>query len=421
MIKKINDKIKLNDFFDIFIIAEMSAVLLACLTQSFFDALTPLLHACMYGMLFIYFVFRMYRMILIKQRLDIEFYMLVVFVCISTITMLLDHYSVKGTVVPNFGYLSPHVFTVSTLVLMYIALNSKVSLKTFKTVVLAVCAVSFVYVIFYLFFPKDAYYHFNRISPYLTLGMSNPNKTAVMLFLFFIVMLLGLFVTDNSVFKLIYCITAVMLSVMLYKTLSRTTLLAMLFFVFMMMWLMLKKKYKFSNLIWVGVVFIPILFSALYMLVVNSELFNEFFSFMISDGKGLQSRSKVWGETFAYIKDSPFIGAYYDVNNNLMLTNTHNTHLHIIASYGVIAYVPFILINCLTFVKVNKICSNKLASGAMIAVAGVLVIGIAESTIFSGSTGLFMFLGLFIALIPAMSELSDENNYVLRFLKKYKR
>lgn len=214
---------------------------------------------------------------------------------------------------------------------------------------------------------------------------------------------------------------AVILFVLTYKTKSRTVLIAVMFFAAMIIWLLIKKKPRFKSILWIAVAFIPILFSTLYMMVVNTDVFNKLFSFIISDGKGLSSRYEVWRLTIEIIKNNPITGSYFDVNNTLMLTNTHNTHFHIIASYGVIAYLPFAFINCFTFTKANRICSNKLSTCAMIATASILLIGMAESLIFSGSTGLFMFLGLFMVMAHSLSELPEWTDLRTKFNKKNKK
>lgn len=417
---KLNTAIKKHDYFDIFIFTEIMLVLLACLTQSFADIFTSFLHAAMYLILLVYFLFRMYRMILTKQKLDIEFYTLVAFGVIALVAVFINNYSVRGSIVPSLSSLSSFVFTASTLLVMYIASNSKVSLKIIKYIIFSVSIVLLIYCIMYLFFHDAAFYLKSYVSNSLTFGLTNPNKTAIMLFLFFITMFIGILITHNLAIRLIYALFSAILLFFIYKTRSRTTLIAVAFFAFMLILIMIKRKPKFSNIFWICVVFIPILFVSAYMLLVDTDLFNKMFSFMVSAGKGLESRKLVWQETIEYIKKSPFIGDSYAVNNTLMLTNTHNTHLHIIASYGIISYIPFIFMNCFTFIKANKGNFNRMKSCAMLAVASVLVIGMAESAIFSGSTGLFMFIGLFIAMIPTMGELPEWNEYEERRLKKHK-
>lgn len=423
MLKLINTKIKKNDLFDIFITTEIAAVLLMCITQSIgnLKPVTSVIHTFVYAVLFLYFIFRMYRMILLKEKPDAELYALFAFAVIAFVAVFINNYSVCGSIIPNFDALSPFILTLSTLMLMYIASNSKLSLRTLKSIIFAVGIVSLIYCAMYLFFHDAAFYFNGEVSNYLTLGIMNPNRTAIMLFLFFITLFAGVLITRNSAVRLIYVLISMILLFFIYKTRSRTILITVAFFVFMFAFAMLKRKPKISNIVWVIAAFIPVLFLSVYMLIVDNAVFNKAFSFMVSVGKGLQSRKLVWQETLEYVKNSPLLGDCYAISNNLVsATNTHNTHLHVIASYGLIAYIPFVFINCYTFIKVNKGVCNNIKSCAMIAVASVLVSGIAENTIFAASTGLFVFIGLFIAMIPTVAALPEWNNYEKRRIKKNK-
>lgn len=419
---KLNTKIKKNDFFDIFITLEIIEVLLTCITQSVgnLEIVTSIIHAFIYGELFIYFILRLYRMFLIKKKPDIELYALIAFAVIAFVAVFINHYSARDSIVWSFGSVRPFVLTVSTLLLMYIASNSKTSLKTLKNIIFAVGVVSLVYCVMYVFFHDSAFYWKDNVSNYLTFGIVNPNRTAIMLFLFFVTLFVGVLITRNFVIRLIYALLSLVMLFFVYKTRSRTMLITVAFFVCMFVFAMLKRKPKISNIVWIIVAFIPILFLSAYMLIVDNDVFNDVFSFMVSVGKGLQSRKLVWQETLEYIKNSPLLGDCYAVNNNLVsATNTHNTHLHVIASYGLISYIPFIFINCYTFIKINKGVCNRAKLCSMIAVASVLTSGIAENTIFSASTGLFIFIGVFIAMIPTMEELPQWNNYEKRRIKKH--
>lgn len=417
---KLNNVIKQHDYFDVFIFTEIILVLLACLTQSFVDIFTSFLHAAMYLILLVYFLFRMYRMILTKQKPDIEFYALIVFGVIALVALIISNYSVNGSLIPSFHFLRSFVFNISVLMLMYIASNSKVSLKIVKYIVFAVGIVTVIYCLMYILMHDKAFYFGGFVSKYLTLGLVNPNKTSIMLCLFLLTMVQGIFITHNRIFKTIYAVLAAILLFLIYKTHSRNIYIAVCFFTCAIIWLIFKKKPKVSNVIWIAVCFIPILFSIVYLIIVDSEIFNKIFSFLVSDGKGLQSREAVWRDAVEWIKKGPLIGWYYETTTNYISPAPHNAHLFIMCAYGIPAYVSFIFINCFTFIKANKENFNRMQSCAMLAVASVLVIGMAESAIFSGSTGLFMFIGLFIAMIPTMGELPEWNKYEERRLQKHK-
>lgn len=417
---KLNTAIKKHDYFDIFIFTEIMLVLLACLTQSFADIFTSFLHAAMYLILLVYFLFRMYRMILTKQKLDIEFYALVAFGVIALVALIISNYSVNGSIIPSFHFLRSFIFNISVLMLMYIASNSKVSLKIIKYIVFAVGIVTLIYCLMYILMHDKAFYFNGFVSKYLTLGLVNPNKTSIMLCLFLLTMVHGIFITHNRIFKIIYAVITAILLFLIYKTYSRNIYIAVCFFTCAMLWLMFKRKPKVSNVIWVIVCFIPILFSIFYLIIVDNEIFNKIFSFLVSEGKGLQSREAVWRDAIEWIKSGPLFGWYSETTADYISPAPHNVHLYVMCAYGIPAYIPFIFMHIFTFIKVNKNKFNRMKSCSMFAVACVVVIGIAESTIFSSLTGLFMFIGLFIAMIPTMGELPEWNEYEERRLKKHK-
>lgn len=412
---KINEKIKQCDFFDSFILTEMLTVVLICLAQLFrLGTAVSLLHDLTYAVLFVYFIFRMYRMVLLRQKPDIEFYMLIVFALISFAALMISNYSTKNSIIPDFSFLRVFIFTNSTLLSMYLASNSKVSVKIFKYIVFAVSIVILIFCASYLFIKEYAFYFNGEVSRYLTFGFSNPNLTGFVLCMFFVTMIFGIFITHNRIFKTIYSVFAAVLVFFIYKTLSRNACIVMCFFVFAVAFVLVSKKIKIPNFIWICVCLIPIIFSTVYLSIIESDTLGKIFSFLVSEGKNLDSRENVWLNTIEWIKTSPIFGSYYETTVSLLSPRPHNSHLYIMSAYGLISYIPFVFINCFTFVKANRGECNRLKLCAMIAVASSLMFGMAENTVFSGSAGMFMFITLFIALIPAMKEAPELKGYRLK-------
>lgn len=83
----------------------------------------------------------------------------------------------------------------------------------------------------------------------------------------------------------------------------------------------------------------PLIFVVVYMQIINAQTLTKIFSFMIGEGKALDSRFFIWGNAIDELMSSPIMGAYYQISNGTGMSQLHNTHIDILVSYGVLTFI----------------------------------------------------------------------------------
>lgn len=234
----------------------------------------------------------------------------------------------------------------------------------------------------------------------LTLGFPNPNFTAAWLMhLIFYMLIFGAYFNQKKTWLLSILMCGGLI-VLLLDTLNRSTLIALAFFFVLAIIGLFRKKYTFKSGFIFLVTLMPLLIPLLYELIAG-DTFSRIFAFMVSEGKKLNSREAVWGFAMDTVMKSPIIGDCLSVLN-YKYSQMHNTHLDIMASYGLVTAVIFMfslnkqlrqaMFNCTDYCKYLACC----------AVFAVIVFGTFEATIYSGSTGLSYLTGglLLLAHMP---------------------
>ena len=146
--------------------------------------------------------------------------------------------------------------------------------------------------------------------------------------------------------------------------------------------------------------------------MIENSTFVKLFGFMISDGKDISSRQRVWKEALDYINKNPIIGSYYEVwCESGGEYNMHNTLLGILAAYGGAVFVVFCVYMYEVFRKFNALCKGKIQRIALWTFGMALLTGLGESFLFSGSSGLFVLCGGLLTIVKACPEVKLWNEY----------
>lgn len=233
----------------------------------------------------------------------------------------------------------------------------------------------------------------------LTLGFSNPNFTGMWLMHFFIFSFLCMIdKTENKVLRLI---SAIMLPVIIYLitlTQARSCLLGVAAFIMFSILLGLNISSTLKKVAIVFALIFPLVFAYAYQFLLSSDWFVSSFDFIVSEGKGLDSRLEVWLPAIEAIKESPIWGDYSGISDGRGMSQLHNIHLDVFASYGVIVGVCFLLLlNSKTFYTFHKAQSiyQRCALSGWIA---VFVAGTFEAAVVSGAMGMNILTAFLLAL-----------------------
>ncbi len=258
---------------------------------------------------------------------------------------------------------------------------------------------------------NDVFYITNTGVKYLSFNFYNPNCAAIFLFCIAITGIMNFFFSVKPSIVKQACFIG-LFSILISQTLSRTTLIA--FIAFLVIYILFKRKEryflprgKFFDLI---ISMFPLLFSMVYIALIDSLSSDGVFAFLISEGKGLDSRQMVWEYAFDLFMESPILGSYNHLLYSSVFSQMHNSHLNVLVSYGgvvfalVIAFLYFVLKE---LCERSKVVRSELSVWAFIM---CLLLGSGESILFSGGLSFYLFVGQFLLL----SNVSTKNGGELR-------
>jgi len=238
--------------------------------------------------------------------------------------------------------------------------------------------------------------YFTRGNPgylgrYLTFHFSNPNAAAMFLLHSLLYCTIAVYFFKNWLLRLPLLGLTLVLGYFIHLTEARSCYIALAFFAgLVFLNIGLKKNVNISPLFSLLVVLLPLLFALVYMAVVDSGLLEKWFSFLIGEGKKLDSRAAIWTRAINAMKGNPLFGDYYGISGGRGMSQLHNTHLDTLASYGVVPFVMFILLLYKGVARVLPFTTTTLSRMALFAFFAVIVQGTFEAALVSGGTGLYI-------------------------------
>lgn len=302
----------------------------------------------------------------------------------------------------SFNYFKKYIMYCAAII--YISLCSKICLNTqtrkfFKilTIILS-CSVIF------LFFIKgdELYIYKGRKTDYLVFNFGNPNTAGIYLTAMALTVLSVTSYINGAIKKAIVIVIGLFLCYLVTLTKCRNAEIVIMMFFIVKLFYGFKnhfaKRRIFPRWIIICVVFAPILFAVIYMSLIDNETVVEALKFLSSEGKGVDSREKIWRAAFAFFDNSPIFGAYSEISGGGGRSQMHNSHVDVLASYGILPfflmlfYLSEILLHVNSEIKLSKQITFFIAFICMI------LIGCCEAVLFSGGI-LYIFAGCFLANI----------------------
>ena len=298
-------------------------------------------------------------------------------------------------------------------VFLYFSVCLKIKLKksTVKTLFIMNFVVSVCCLLAYILRYSNAFYVTNIGVRYLTFDFYNPNSLALFLA---VITLIGMlyFSLYKVKFGLLIEIAFVAVFVFLItKTLSRTSILVILFFIVISI-IFARRRYYYlpkSSLFKIGVAVFPIIFAGVYMLFVDFLSQSGFLSFLVSEGKGIDSREYVWNYAFDLFGQSPLIGSYGKITTTSEFSQMHNSHINILVAYGV---VVFVLVMVFLYIVLKDVISKSHGTKSALSVWAFIVclmLGAGEAILFSGGLSFYLLVGLFLLISNSQVEKEGES------------
>lgn len=314
---------------------------------------------------------------------------LLVLICLILFSVLMNR-MLNGDGLGNFNYYKKLIMFISSILLYYYVTGMTISQRLAKRLKMAMLVNATLLPISYYMVGNTG-----TLAHLITINYTNPNFTGMWLLLS-IASLIYLFFSYKSILFKVICLFFGIINVnLLLMNNTRSCILGLIFIVFMLCIGYLLKKNNLNSFTTLCIILMPLLFAFIYLQLVDNLDFISQFDFMTSEGKTLTSRSGIWKYVTELIKNHPLIGDYWGLSGGTGQSQSHNTALDILASYGFFVYFLYVLIlyKCTRFVTNNKSWTGFVA---IISFFGIHISGCFEAALVSGSMGLSIAVGMLL-------------------------
>lgn len=328
-----------------------------------------------------------------KRKINILTAFIIILTIINVfLNLILNNYII------NFNILKKMIIFVCTIIYFNTLIKVKIDKNKMKKHIKIINNILIVFLIFMYIFNYNKMFILNNItSDYLCFNFDNPNITAIFLLTLTIFEISFLVDEKKKKIKCVFLVAILFLVYFIIKTQSRNCLIILLLYVILLLYKTKINGNKFSNKIVLLISVWPYIFSKLYLKLIYNDTVQKKLSFLVSKGKGLDSRYYIWNYAFESFYNSPIIGAY-----NKIITNSyaqmHNTHVDILSSYGILVFILFIIF---IIYIIKKLDSDKKDSNSKIYLLGFIAIilyGMGETALIGGTLGLYIYIGNLILL-----------------------
>jgi|GEM_PF-878999 len=298
---------------------------------------------------------------------------------------------------PSFAYYKKYIMFCCTI--LFFSAAAKIERKDKFALFLEYLYIGIGIFLMFMYITQNKKMHIlnGLYTNYLTFRFTNPNLTALFLSCMIMFLITMFFDEKNKARKVVLLIAAIVEMVFLCQTLSRNSLLAVAIFLCLsIIFVITKKQLRLKKWFLALSAVAPLIFVVVYMQIINAQTLTKIFSFMIGEGKGLDSRAFIWGNAIDELMSSPIMGAYYQISNGTGMSQLHNTHIDILVSYGVLT---FILVCIFLYKLMESVLSNDdcgMNTMMLIGFICVLFLGMGEAAVFSGGMGIYLFAGVFL-------------------------
>lgn len=251
-------------------------------------------------------------------------------------------------------------------------------------------------IVIYILNPRELYVYTNFGVAYLYFNFDNPNFAAM--YFLTLTMLHFIQVTKKGSWFIrgIHLLLACAMTFFCFETRSRNVQIIIV--LFLVVWafttfrknlqLRMTRAASFAVAIW------PLVFCFAYMVLVNLPTIGDLFSFLVEEGKNLDSRSAIWSKGLQTVAEAPLFGKY----NIAMQRQFHNSHLDVWGSYGIVTLIYVVYFLYKTIYNGGKCYLQKQNYLCMIGFCCCIIMGMAEAALFAGSQALFIFVGAFLLM-----------------------
>lgn len=319
-------------------------------------------------------------------------------IALAAVNVLLDLVFSEGSL--SFAYIKKLIMFSMSLLFFQTANRMRINWELSRFIDRVVDFLTIFLIVMYFLEFTSMHTINGRMTPYLTFRFSNPNTTGLFLTCLYMLEMYRLFAKERWITKTRHILMALFLGWFVFETQSRNCLLVLLLFTAACFWLEFRSRRSLHiTKTWASLIaWSPLLFAGVYMIFVYTPWIQNLFSFVVDEGKGLDSRVRIWTGAIQSIMASPVIGSYNDASGGTGTFQMHNTHLDIAGSYG----VPVLILVCTLLTAYlyqrGKYYEDKETFSYILAFACTIMLGLGEAALFSGGLGIYIYAGIFLLM-----------------------
>lgn len=291
----------------------------------------------------------------------------------------------------GFDYYKKVIMFGCFLFLLYLSSIYSLNRQQVKWLVLINFAISLFYIRFY-----NTAYRMTDEGIMLTLGFVNPNQTGMFILNSILYCSIPIAAYKDVRVKWYYLVpfvwVAFTIAPYLYLTESRACIAAYAVFILLVLLDYIMPRFRItSKALCLFLAIFPLLFAVFY--IVEFSLFeNADLSMGFGEqGKHSGTRLKMWNFAFNQFLDNPILGNYFGISNGTGSSQMHNTHVDVLASYGIVPFALFISVLYKVFKKfVDKQQVHRFNRVAFYAFIACLISGTFEASLVAGGMGLYI-------------------------------
>lgn len=304
----------------------------------------------------------------------------------------------------DFNYFKKCIMFICTVIWLICCSKAKINGRT----LMLILAINIAINVFYLLFFKSGFAIFES-EVLLTLNFNNPNQTGMFLLnsiLYLAIAALGSYgirrgFSGKLLFIATLAITIPLITSifgMLTLTGSRASFLSIAMFgSLLIMSIFIPARKIFNKYVCFALCILPFVFVFIYLIYVSTLTIDVSFG-MEESGKTSGTRIHVWKPIIDEIFHYLLFGDYYGISEGTGMSQLHNTHLDVFASYGIIPLIIYCRVLYKIILKSSRNISSYIQALGLFAFVSNIPSWTFEASFVAGSGGLFLLTSGFLLI-----------------------
>lgn len=346
---------------------------------------TSFISSTLISISFVYVFFMFIRQLAYK-KINQEYLRLL---CFSFVFVF---FNVTLSGVGGFDYYKKAIMYSATITWMICCVNYRLSKKTVSVILFINLFINLLYLLFY-----QQGFSVYEGQVLLTLNFANPNQTGM--FILNSLLYTGIMITAGNdlvekkihYFIMLAILIPIFLKVaqLLVLTGCRSSYMSLALFAFLVIVdYLFRGKIKIKKWMALSISIVPFVFVFIY-LAYASNLSADVAMGVEDAGKSSTTRIPIWKPIIDNFWHYFIIGDYYGISNGTGMSQMHNTHLDVYASYGILPLILYVRIIYLVICQSVRNSCSRFQRISVYAFIACMVSCMFEASLVAGSAGMF--------------------------------